>query len=271
MGVAMTTGVKEIRALRRAMDVIEALCRAECLSLAELTRETALAKSTLRRILFTLENGGLVRCSLADGLYRANVQIPAYARTKENPRIARIAAAARPVLQEIAATVVWPSDIVVRDGVSLLIIESTRAVTKLAINGSEIGDHVDMASSAAGRAYLAFCPRRECSQLLREIEQRQGQTAVGELARTLIRTRRRGWAVRGETCVGATQRHPGRSDKLKAVAMPVFDRKRLVCCINLLWPSGFNAMPGGEKAMATFLEGFVRKIERNLDPPDCAT
>ena len=67
----MTTGVKEIRALRRAIDVIEALCRAECLSLAELTRETALAKSTLRRILFTLENGGLVRCSLADGLYRA--------------------------------------------------------------------------------------------------------------------------------------------------------------------------------------------------------
>ena len=109
-------GVKEIRALTRGVAVLNALCRAGACSLADLSRETCLPKSTLRRILTTFEQANFVRCSLADGLYRANVHAPAYQETAHNPFIGQIVAAATPVLEELATKVLWPSDVLIRDG-----------------------------------------------------------------------------------------------------------------------------------------------------------
>ena len=95
----MTAAVKEIRALTRGVKVVETLCRLGACGLAELHRETGLPKSTLRRILFTLEQATFLRCSLGDGLYRANIQIPAFLSDADaSPLIGRIVAAAKPVL-----------------------------------------------------------------------------------------------------------------------------------------------------------------------------
>lgn len=256
--------VKEIRAIARAIEVMNALCRAGACSLADLNRATGLSKSTLRRILLTLENGGFVRCTLADGRYRANVHVPSLEATDVSPALARVLEAARPVLEELATEVVWPSDLTVRDGIGLRIVESNRRIIPLRVNRNEIGDRVDIISTAAGRAYLAFCSENERAELLAEISAAAGARAVRELESVLRSVRARGWAERGSAHTGNTERHPHRNDKLSAVAMPILYRRRVVCCMNLLWPRGITDKLGGTTAMADLLATYVRKIERNL-------
>lgn len=256
--------LKEIRAIARAIDVMNALCRNGACSLSDLARETALSKSTLRRILLTLERGRFVRCSLADGRYRANVHLPTQSAAQESPLVARVVEAARPVLEEMAREVVWPSDLTVRDGLALRIVESNRSIIPLLVNRNEIGDRVDIASTAAGRAYLAFCPDKERTELLIQIGRAQGGRVVREIERLLPVIRDCGWAERGAAHTGNTERFPGRHDRLSAVAMAITHKRSVVCCLNLLWPRGITDKLGGAPKMAAILERNVRKIERQL-------
>ena len=256
--------LKEIRAVARAIDVMDALCRAGACSLADLHRETSLSKSTLRRILLTLERGRFVRCSLADGRFRANVHVPTLEAAEESPVIARVLDAARPVLEEMATKVVWPTDLTARDGLHLRIVESNRSIIPLLVNRNEIGDRVDIANTAVGRAYIAFCGEKERADLLAGIGAAQGVRSVREIERVLPAIRARGYAERGAMHTGNTDRFPARNDRLSAVAMPIIHKRRVVCCMNLLWPRDITETLGGAPAMAKVLEAYVRKIERNL-------
>lgn len=95
----MSAAVKEIRALNRGVKVVETLCRRGTCSLAELHHGTGLPKSTLRRILATFKHANFLRCSLADGFYRANIHVPSDVDTATNPSIGRIVAAVTEIRQ----------------------------------------------------------------------------------------------------------------------------------------------------------------------------
>jgi IclR family transcriptional regulator, mhp operon transcriptional activator len=172
------TKPKEIRALVRGAQVIETLCRVGAGSLADLHRATKLPKATLRRILITYQRMNFIRCSLGDGLYRPNIHIPAYTHTAANPFVGRVVSAAAPVMRELAADVGWPSDLLVREGTRLRIVETNRSLIPIQISPLEIGDHVEMPSSAVGRAYLAFCPKSEREEILNDIARLGGRKMI---------------------------------------------------------------------------------------------
>jgi IclR family mhp operon transcriptional activator len=259
----MSAAVKEIRALSRGVMVVETLCRRGACSLAELHHETGLPKSTLRRILATFKHANFLRCSLADGLYRANIHVPSYVETATNPSIGRIVAAATPVLEDLARKVTWPSDLMVRDGLQLRIVESNRALTPLQVNRTEIGDHVDMLSSAVGRAYLAFCPSAERDEILGQICGLRSAKEIAGVLRILSETRERGYAERDTKFTGSTDRHPLLTDRLYAVAVPILQREQVLCCINLLWPRAAMASIGNKDAIARMLQHCAAKIANN--------
>ena len=259
----MSAVVKEIRALSRGVMVVETLCRRGACSLAELHHETGLPKSTLRRILTTFKHANFLRCSLADGLYRANIHVPSSIDTATNPSIGRIVAAATPVLEDLARRVPWPSDLMVRDGLQLHIIESNRALTPLQINSMEIGDHVDMLSSAVGRAYLAFCLPAERDEILDQFCGKRSAKEIARVARILSETRERGYGERDTKFTGSTDRHPLLTDRLNAVAVPVLLREHVLCCINLLWPRAALASIGSKEEIARMLQRCAAQIANN--------
>lgn len=259
----MSLPVKEIRVLTRGVKVVETLCRLGACSLADLHRATGLPKSTLRRILVTFEQANFIRCSLADGLFRSNIHVPAYAETATSPFIGRIVAAATPVLEELARKVVWPSDMLVRDGLHLQIVETNRSLTPLLVNRSEIGDRVDMLSSAVGRAYLAFCTQAERDEILKGIRKLRGDRSVSDVPRILRETRDRGYGERDSGFTGGTNRYPFLADKLYAIAVPVHLRGRVLCCINLLWPRTAITNANDTAAMATLLKDCANKVVGN--------
>lgn len=260
----MTAAVKEIRALARGVKVVEALCRLGACSLAELHRATGLPKSTLRRILFTFEQATFLRCSLGDGLYRANIQVPAFLSAADaSPSIGRIAAAAKPVLAELSAKASWPTDLMVRDGLQLRIVETNRMLSPFPVNRLEIGDHVDMLSSGVGRAYLAFCPQAERAEIIKQMRRVYGTEVLADLPRILDETRERGYGVRALNCMGGTERYPSLIDNFHAIAAPVLLRGQILCCINLLWrPSAVSSVRDKAK-LVRLLRHCAKKIARN--------
>lgn len=260
----MTVAVKEIRALVRGVKVVETLCRRGACSLADLHHETGLSKSTLRRILLTLEQATFLRCSLGDGLYRANIVVPAFPSAPDaSPFIGRILAAAKPVLAELSVKASWPTDLMVRDGLQLRIVETNRLLSPFPVNRLEIGDHVDMLASAVGRAYLAFCPQAERAEIIRQIRRKRSAELVTNLPRILAETRERGYGVRAPNCVGGTQQHPSLIDNLHAIAVPVLLGAQVLCCINLLWrPSAVSTLRDKAK-LARMLWRCAEKIANN--------
>lgn len=260
----MTPAVKEIRVLARGVKVLETLCRLGACSLAELHRETALPKSTLRRILFTFERANFLRCSLGDGHFRANIQMPAFFSPADaNPFIGRIAAAAKPVLADLSAKALWPTDLMVRDGLQLRIVETNRALSPFPVNPLEIGDNVDMLTSAVGRAYLAFCPPAEHTELIGQMRRVHGAAALATLPRILNATRDRGYAVRAPNCTGGTKRYPALIDNFHAIAVPVLLSGQILCCINLLLRPSAISGAGYKLRMARILRQCASEIADN--------
>jgi len=243
---------------------MDELCRTGSSTLAELNRTTGLSKSTLRRILLTLENGNMVRRGLDDGRYRANVHLPSHTQSNPNPSVARVLQAANPVLEETSNQIIWPSDITVRDGLYMRIVESNRSKTPLHINRQEIGDRVEMVSTAAGRAYIAFCPDAEQTRLMGEIESAYSDRIVEAMQKELPKIKTRGYAIRGAEHTGNTVRNPRLVDKLSSISMPVMSDGTVACCVNLFWPQAITEELGGVGAMAKFLSDVSRKIEAGM-------
>lgn len=263
-GYATMEQLKDVRALRRGLAVLDLLSGSGPAGLSDIARATGLAKSTTRRILATLEDTGHIRRNLADSLYRSNIGGGGPATANTSKAAGAIVRAARPVLERLSQEVVWPSDLFIRDGTELQIVETTRPLSPLLVNRNEIGDRVDMLTTAVGRVYLAFCPDGEREELLAVIGKAHAPASQNELLETIDHIRKTGFAVRDPRCTGATYRNPFIVDRLYAVAVPVMDRDKVACCINLLWPVAAASSVGDERLMAKLLQERAAEISANL-------
>jgi IclR family mhp operon transcriptional activator len=97
--------VKSIEALGRGIDVLLALHDVRAASLHELHRLTGVPKSSLLRILCTLNGRGLVHQRLADGAFLTSHTLSR--RPIEDT--AWLVEIAGPALQELGRRVLWPA------------------------------------------------------------------------------------------------------------------------------------------------------------------
>lgn len=232
--------MKAIRVLQRAAEVLRSLERRPGSSLAELHADTGMPKATLLRLLGTLESEHMVWRAMADGRYRARVSIGRPARADQ--RHLHIAEAAAPHLTALRRRVVWPSDLTVRKGHYMMLIETSRRESSLAMHSDAIGFRIDMVVTAVGRAYLAFCPEAERERLLAHMRARPGrhpgcaQLDDPAVRKALAQTRERGYGVRDPRFGGLGWLSDEEDDKLAAIAAPVMSGASVIACINIVWP-----------------------------------
>ena len=228
--------MKLVRGLQRGIAVMRELTRAQACSLSELNAATRLPKATLLRLLRTLEAEGVVWRSLGDGFYRYRAS--ALAGIRRHQRLAELAA---PHLAELQRKVLWPSDLVVRRGHFMELVETSRGLTPLSLSRDRLGERLDIAGSAIGRAYLAFCPARERERVIGyviahpEIRGALGPVYRIELNRAIEETRRRGYASRDASLGNRVWRFGRGDDHLDAIAVPIIAGTRVIGCVNILW------------------------------------
>ena len=234
-----------IRALERGIEVLRLLRTHEGTELRTLHAATGLPKSTLLRILHTLEHGGLVWRSMFDGHWRrAAGWAQPHAVTVADQRLAEIAA---PKLVALQRSVLWPSDLLVYRDFAMELAESSRRLSGLAMNARyHIGYRVDLFLSAPGRAWLAHCADVERTAVMEHFRAhppanpRSAAVFRDEIGAILAQTRRQGYAVRDAAFGGSADEPSVFDDGLDAIAVPVPTAGGVHAAINLVWPPRYD-------------------------------
>ena len=224
-----------IRALARGLQVIEYLQSHSPASLANLHKDTGLPKVTLLRILHTLQEEGWVYRGIGDDRYRLSYHLQ---HLGDNLMAAdALAEAAGPILDNLQAEVLWPSDVAVRKGLNMEIVETTRKKQAIVINREAIGVRPEILRSAVGHAYFAFCSDTERAEILERLAVRDDEQ--GRLAKdgvwidsVLTSVQQRGYGQRD------ARSWPTPAGDLCGIAVPVFVEERVKACINIVWPEG---------------------------------
>jgi len=226
----------QVRSVARAIRLLYLLQEHGEQSLAELHRHTSLPKPTLLRLLHTLEDEKAAWRAQGDGLWRAAVQLrPTRILKPEHQRLIKVA---MPKLESIRERLVWPSDLAVRIDHHMVLLETTRRSSGLAVNREAIGLLIDMTRSGVGRAYLANCSARERAQIVTRIaraERCDRQLLASNVERLREQVLDQGYATRDASFGGRNEPIDVFDDQLAAIAVPIVHGRRVLGCINVVW------------------------------------
>ncbi|AEC22106.1 IclR family transcriptional regulator [Pusillimonas sp. T7-7] len=149
-----------IRSVQRAFQVLRAMNEKPIWSLQELQVSTGLPKSTLHRILLTLQDEHYVRCD--EGMY-GYYQLCSTVQelTKGVTTRSRLVDLAAPILITTTKRIRWPLSLGVVDGHEIRCSFCTMPYSPYAIRPSSFGRYYGLFDSALGKTYFAFCGQQE--------------------------------------------------------------------------------------------------------------
>lgn len=210
----------EIRSVRRALQLLRVMNERSVWTLLALHQRTGFAKSTLHRLLATLEAEKFVRSDLqVHGRYHLTSEVQSLSRGIT--RKLRLAEVAAPLMISATREMKWPLSLGVIDGHEVRVIFCTMPYSPYAIMPSSTGRHYDLVHSALGRAYISFCGARERRILVEAIDADESAVhrfeSVWALRAVVRQTRRQGYAMR----------QARNNAESSAFAVPVFSRGEL--------------------------------------------
>lgn len=231
--------ITENRSLDRGLDLLNSLSVHGASTLRDLHARTGLPKSTIRRLLGTLVKRKIVRRSLNDQRYRANISLPMQGEVA--PRDGWLVDCAVPHMIELTRRVGWSCDLHIFEHDHSRVIESTRPLSPFFQYEREIDLEVSPFGSAGGLAVLSTWSDDAVLALVDETDrdpvwnlQRLG-IGRSELLSTLRQIREQGYAFRIDSYPGETSK----GNKLRAIARPVTHRGSAVGALVVLWPRDF--------------------------------
>jgi IclR family mhp operon transcriptional activator len=190
---------RPIRALLRGLDALTVLNMRDGATVSEIAHEIRLPRTTVYRILETLCESGFAFRDTADERYRLTVSVRGLSSGFEDD--AWMTQGARSVIHTLGREIIWPVSLATPSGNGMLVRETTDHSTPLAIDRYSAGMRAPLLTSAAGRAYLAFCPATERERLLDALAQsnkEDDKLAKGpraDLLRTLSDIKLQGYAT----------------------------------------------------------------------------
>jgi len=205
---------QSVRAVERALDVLLCFTRDEPnLTLTQISERVGIHKSTVHRLLATLESRRLVQRDHASGMYHLGSRLMEMAfLVLQSNDLMRLA---RPYMDGLAAEHRETVDLAVLEGadvVYLQVVESPQRV-KLA---AAPGQRLPAFCTATGKAFLAQLPEEQMQDILKQglvKYTEHTKIALPDLQEDLRLTRERGFAI-------SEQEY---EDGINAVAAPILD------------------------------------------------
>ncbi|KAA0875635.1 DNA-binding transcriptional regulator [Nitrincola tapanii] len=254
------TEYKTVRGLTRGLLLLNTLNRQDggCSS-SELARLTGLHRTTVRRLLETLQDEGYVRRSRSDDRYQLTLKVRELSEGFRDEQW--ISALAAPLLADLLPEVVWPTDLCTLDVDAMVVRETTHRFSRLSFHRSMVGRRLPILFTAAGRAYLAFCPeaeRQALLELLASRQDRQGELARDPeyVARILLQTRQRGY--------GSNYSEWDEEQKIAAIALPIFREEKVVGVLNLVYIAKAMLPEEAARKHLAKMRETVEKIESHF-------
>lgn len=244
-----------IRAVERAIDVLQALNRRPLSTLHDLHCETGLPKPSIVRLLRTLESKGLAAQSSSYGAYQLLGGVKSLASGfHHEPQIVEVA---EDIMIDFTRQQGWPLSLALFDINAMVVRACTIRFTSLSLEHSSLNRRLSMVSRAMGRAYLAYSAPHEQAILLailkdsRDPEDAPAHDAAA-MARMIAEIRTRAYAMRD----------PLINPRSSTMAVPVHDNGRVVASLGFTWISA--AMPE-RQAIERYLPRVVETAEAISD------
>jgi IclR family mhp operon transcriptional activator len=225
-GATRAPAAPSMRGAERTLGVLAALNRHNGATVSQLAAATGISRPALYRVLETLcAQGYAVRRPDRD-TYELTPLVRSLSDGFKDEDWVRTVAT--PVIKELQEQVVWPTDLSTFHGNAMYLRETTRRASPMTIDRVMVGLRLPMLRSAAGRAYLAWCPAREQELILENLRASghpdDARARDAQWVRNLIaNTRRRGYGERQEEVV----------ERTGAVAIPIRHGQRVTACLSI--------------------------------------
>ena len=220
---------QSVRAVDRALDILLCFTPEEpARSLTQIAESVHMSKTTVHRLLTTLETRRFISRDKDTGMYRLGFRLVEMASlVLQDMELRRWA---QPYLKSLSAQYGETVDLSILDGSHVMyleVIESPRRVKLAAATGQRLPAYF----TASGKALLAFAPEDQVRKILAEnIAEHRGEVGItiARALKDLGKIAERGYAI-------SEQEY---EEHINAVAAPIFDaNRRAVASIAIVGPS----------------------------------
>ena len=183
-----------VQSVDRAISILQVLARQGAAGVTEIAKELAVHKSTVFRLLATLESRGLVEHNSERGRYQLGygvVQLAAGATKKHD-----LSLLSRPICGELAEKVGETVNVAIHDGRKVISIDQVIG-SPMVTTVNWVGQRTPMHATSAGKVFLANMPPDQVDAILAEgLESYTPHTVTdpAALKRQLALVRDRGYA-----------------------------------------------------------------------------
>ena len=227
---------KPIRSIQRGFEILSALNRQNGASVPMLAAETGIHRTTVHRILETLQQLGYIAKSPSDEHFRLTPVVRQLSDGFDDD--AWISAIAAPALRELHHRILWPSNVATYDYDAMLVRESSHRYSPFAIHHAVVGQRLSLLGTALGRAYVCFCPEDERREILQILRAGKGRDAALARDTAFLREQQRRAKQNGYLV------NAGDNDKkVAAIAVPIVREKRVFACINVVFFRSAMSVP----------------------------
>ncbi len=153
-----------IRAIARSLLLLRTMNAKQKSSLNDLHLQTGLPKSTIFRILRTLQHEGYVRTEGDAGFYRLTAKVHELSAGYTEKSL--VVDVGSPLALRVTREIRWPLGIGTLDGDAIVVRYSTMPYSPIAVHATTLGQRLGLLDTAMGRAYLAFCGDVERTALI---------------------------------------------------------------------------------------------------------
>ncbi len=217
------------RAVDRALDILLCFSRTEpTLTLTQIVERVGIHKSTVHRLLATLERKGFLQRIAESGSYRLGwALLELGSSVLESSDLHR---QAMPYMQRLATEYRENIDLGILDGASVLYLQVIESPQRVKISSAP-GQRLPVFCTATGKAFLAFLPDQQAKEILKAGRRKYTEfttTDADEIRKQLDLTRKRGFAIsEQEYELG-----------INAVAAPILDaRQHPVAAMAIVGPT----------------------------------
>ena len=247
---------KEVRGLSRGLLVLQVLNHAPGgqMSPVDVSAVTGLHRTTVRRLLETMAAQGFVRRSTSDDTFRLALGVRTLSEGFTDDEW--IAQVATPVMGELLREVGWPTDLCTPAGGAMVIRESTHRFSRFSFHRAMVGTRLPMLYTAAGRAYLAFCPQQEQETILQLL--RDEDTELQMLARSPQRLAGLLQQIRADG-YATNDREWRREPRFSALALPVRNGDAVLGSLNMIFTARSMSV---KEAAAKHLAAMSRAVNQ---------
>jgi IclR family mhp operon transcriptional activator len=249
-----------IRAVERALRVLQEMNLQPYTSVGHLHARTGLPKPTLVRILQTLEHAGYVESDPRVGGYQLSALVSSLSSGYHKEPM--VVEAGRPWAIAVTRKHQWPVSISLLDRDAVVVRFSTVPDSSVSPFHKTVNMRLPLITRGMGLAYLAFTPQEEFDLIigmLRNSDDPEDELArhPEKLNRLVTLTRERGYAVR------SPQVEPRNSN---TIAVPVFnDNGRVVASLGLTYfTSAFSSQNEASERYGSVLKTASKEISKDL-------